>query len=282
MDRVAVFVDSGYLFAEGSRALSGRKLQRGEINLDYDGVICSLKAFSEQVSQLPLLRIYWYDGTSQGPSTQHIALAEKGYMKVRLGFVNSYGQQKGVDSLVVTDMITLARNGAMAECVLLSGDEDIRVGVQQAQEYGARVHLLGIKPARSSQSQFLRQEADSLHEWESDDLSVFLECQPRASIQPEGQREAPIVGSHVPMNIPSSLREVAQMIAGEIPHSDIEALIDQIESTGQRPYEIDARLLRMSQSALKHDLDSREKESVRGEFLSALQDRNTERNESVL
>lgn len=228
MDRVAVFVDAGYLFAEGSRALSGSKLQRGEIDLYYDGVICSLKTFSEKVSQLPLLRIYWYDGTSQGPSTQHIALAEKGYMKVRLGFVNSYGQQKGVDSLVVTDMITLARNGAMAECVLLSGDEDIRVGVQQAQEYGARVHLLGIKPARSSQSQFLRQEADSLHEW------------------------------------------------------DIEALIDQIESTGQRPYEIDARLLRMSQSALKHDLDSRERESVRSEFLSALQNRNAERDESVL
>lgn len=102
MDRVAVFVDAGYLFAEGSRALSGSKLQRGEIDLDYDGVICSLKTFSEKVSQLPLLRIYWYDGTSQGPSTQHIALAEKGYMKVRLGFVNSYGQQKGVDSLVGT------------------------------------------------------------------------------------------------------------------------------------------------------------------------------------
>ena len=281
MDRVAVFVDAGYLFAEGSRALSGSKLQRGEINLDYDGVICSLKTFSEKVSQLPLLRIYWYDGTSQGPSTQHIALAEKGYMKVRLGFVNSYGQQKGVDSLVVTDMITLARNGAMAECVLLSGDEDIRVGVQQAQEYGARVHLLGIKPARSSQSQFLRQEADSLHEWKSDDLRVFLKCHPRASLQQEGRREAPPVGSYVPRNIPSNLREVAQMVAGEIPHSDIEALIDQVESTGQRPYEIDSRLLRMSQSALKHDLDSRERESVRSEFLSALQNRNAERDESV-
>ena len=47
-------------------------------------------------------------------------------VKVRLGLVNSYGQQKGVDSLIVTDMLTLARNRAMAHCVLLSGDEDLR------------------------------------------------------------------------------------------------------------------------------------------------------------
>ena len=47
-------------------------------------------------------------------------------MKVRLGFVNSLGQQKGVDSLIVTDMLTLARNRAVAECVLLSGDEDLK------------------------------------------------------------------------------------------------------------------------------------------------------------
>ena len=76
-------------------------------------------------------------------------------------------------------MITLARNRAMAECVLLSGDEDLRVGVQQAQEYGVRVHLLGIKPARGSQSLFLLQEADATHEWEASDLRSFMQCDPR-------------------------------------------------------------------------------------------------------
>ena len=50
--------------------------------------------------------------------------------------MNSSGPAKGVDSLIVTDMITLARNGAMSDAVLLSGDEDLRVGVQQAQEFG--------------------------------------------------------------------------------------------------------------------------------------------------
>lgn len=60
------------------------------------------------------MRIYWYDGTSQGPTPQHITLADQADVKVRPGFVNPRGEQKGVDSLVVTDMLTLARNGAMA------------------------------------------------------------------------------------------------------------------------------------------------------------------------
>ena len=142
MDRVAVFVDAGYLFAQGSKEMCGRKLLRGEISLDHQALIRALKDFAERISKLPLLRIYWYDGTSQGPTSQHNTLADQADMKVRLGFVNSAGQQKGVDSLIVTDMISLARNRAMADCVLLSGDEDLRVGVQQAQEYGVRVHLL--------------------------------------------------------------------------------------------------------------------------------------------
>lgn len=34
MDRVAVFVDAGYVFAQGSVLLAGKKLPRGEIALD--------------------------------------------------------------------------------------------------------------------------------------------------------------------------------------------------------------------------------------------------------
>ena len=143
---------------------------------DHRAVAAKLKAFAEAVSDLPSLRIYWYDGTSQGPTPQHVTLARQKDVKVRLGSVNPQGQQKGVDSLIVTDMITLARNGAMAECVLLSGDEDLKVGVQQAQVYGVRIHLLGIKPARGSQSLFLLQQADATHEWEGSDLNSFLKC----------------------------------------------------------------------------------------------------------
>lgn len=174
MDQVAVFVDAGYLFAQGSVALFGEKLRRGEILLDEIAAIRAMTEFAQRQSGCRLLRIYWYDGTSSGPSAQHAAIAYLDNTKVRLGFVNSMGEQKGVDSLLVTDMITLARNRSMTDAVLIAGDEDLRVGVQQAQEYGVRVHLVGIKPARGSQSTFLLQEADTSTEWDSATLAQFL------------------------------------------------------------------------------------------------------------
>ena len=217
-----------------------------------------------------MLRIYWYDGTSQGPTSQHIALAEQTDVKVRLGFVNSQGQQKGVDSLIVTDMITLARNGAMAECVLLSGDEDLRVGVQQAQEYGVRVHLLGIKPARGSQSLFLLQEADVTHEWEASDIGSFIQCSPHVEPVPASPEN---VGTPDSQGVADSLEDVARRIANEVPKAEIAALVGSIRKTNLRPRDKDAKLLAMSRGVLGKDLDSSQKSKVRAAFLSALEAR---------
>lgn len=177
MDRVAVFVDAGYLFAQGSVLLAGSRQPRGHLVIHHTAAIQSLAAFAQAVTGLSLLRIYWYDGTSTGPTAQHLAFANHPNVKVRLGFVNSVGEQKGVDSLIVTDRIDLARNRAMADAVLLSGDEDLRVGVQQAQALGVRVHLLGIKPGRGTQSQFLMQEADTVHEWAEAELKRVTRTQ---------------------------------------------------------------------------------------------------------
>ena len=217
-----------------------------------------------------MLRIYWYDGTSQGPTTQHITLAGRADVKVRLAFVNSLGQQKGVDSLIVTDMITLARNRAMAECVLLSGDEDLRVGVQQAQEYGVRAHLLGIKPARGSQSLFLLQEADLTHEWEASDLSSFLQCDPHVEPFPTLSGHA-VTPDH--QDVAGSLEDVARQVANEVPQADVAALVDTIRKTDRRPKELDAKLLGKSRGVLGGDLDASQKFTVRATFLTALEAR---------
>ena len=77
MDRVAVFVDAGHLFAQGSEELCGVKVPRGSIGLDHTILRATLTEIAERLSCLPLLRIYWYDGTSQGPSAEHIALADQ-------------------------------------------------------------------------------------------------------------------------------------------------------------------------------------------------------------
>jgi len=275
MDRVAVFVDAGYLFAQGAKALCGQKLERRFVSLDYQAAARQLTAFAEEVSGLPLLRIYWYDGTSIGPTPQHQTLADQPNIKVRLGFVNSMGEQKGVDSLIVTDMITLARNRAIASCVLLSGDEDIRVGVQQAQEYGVRVHLLGIKPARGSQSLFLLREADSSDEWAGGDIGSFLRCnQPSSTlVAPASRTDAGMSAGRGEESVDDSLQRIAYELAEEIALPDVSATVDEIHATGQRPRHIDARLLAMSRNAIGRDLAAHEKRTARDSFLDALEKR---------
>ncbi|MDE0420999.1 MAG: NYN domain-containing protein [Gammaproteobacteria bacterium] len=175
MDRVAVFVDAGYLYAEGSRALAGRPLTRSAVVLDPPSAVSVLTHFAREQSGLPLLRIYWYDGTAHRPTRAQVALSEEAGVKLRLGRLDGGGRQKGVDALMASDLVGLARNRAMTDCVLLTGDDELRVAVAEIQQLGVRVHLLAIAPAARSQSRLLRQEADSVHEWSAKDLA-FMSC----------------------------------------------------------------------------------------------------------
>lgn len=154
LNRIAVFVDAGYLFAQGSVALTGSKKPRADLALDAPAVISEFRSLcAKKAAGCSLLRIYWYDGALGARlSSDQALLARLDDVKVRLGFINTSGQQKGVDSLIVTDLIELARQKAICDAMLLSGDEDVRVGVQIAQNYGVRLHLLGIHPTRGSQS----------------------------------------------------------------------------------------------------------------------------------
>ncbi|MEO8926188.1 MAG: NYN domain-containing protein [Caulobacteraceae bacterium] len=149
MTCVAIFVDAGYLFAQGSVALTGAKRTRSELRLNDAAVIAALTSVAHEKSEgARLLRIYWYDAPLQsGMSAQQSGLAFTDHVKLRLGVLNGRGEQKGVDSLIVTDLIELARNRAISDAVLVSGDEDVRIGVQIAQNYGVSVHLVGLHPA---------------------------------------------------------------------------------------------------------------------------------------
>jgi uncharacterized LabA/DUF88 family protein len=273
MDRVAVFVDAGYLFAQGAGLRFGEKLPRGKLDLDYRVATTSLQRFAESVSGLKLLRTYWYDGTSTGPTSQHLALAYLDSVKVRLGFVNSNGEQKGVDSLIVTDMIALARNRAMADAVLLSGDEDLRVGVQQAQDLGVRVHLLGIKPSRGSQSSFLIQEADTTHEWDESVIAPFLNR--RSATRTHDVPPTMQMVSSVPTEpaIAVDIEAVIHRVVAEIEESDIAAVADTLASTKMVPPEQDRALLARCRARIGRDLDSSEKKYARARFANLCQQR---------
>jgi uncharacterized LabA/DUF88 family protein len=182
MKRCAVFVDAGYLFAQGAKAAYDKALQRRQLAFNPLAFRALLDKRLIGATSSELLRIYWYDGARDGasnPSQQEIA--ESDDFKLRLGFINSEGQQKGVDSLIVTDLVELARNGSISDAILISGDEDIRIGIQIAQSFGVRVHLVGIHPARGSQSRTLRWEADTKFEWSASDARSFLRLAGHAS-----------------------------------------------------------------------------------------------------
>jgi len=271
MDRVGVFIDAGYLFAQGSVLLAGKKLPRGESVLDGAKMIEVVETFAKRATGLPLLRIYWYDGTSAGPTKQHLKLAYLPGLKLRLGFLNSMGEQKGVDSLIVTDMIALARNDAIAEAVLISGDEDLRVGVQQAQEHGTRDHLVGIKPARGSQSSFLLQEADATYEWGEADISPFLSLrEPRATV-PVAES---LVGTHIDLSEPRDvLQVVADAVAATIDASQLATTIAEARESGAVAKDLHAKLLTKSRRTLGRDLVSEEKRELKRLFLESCEAR---------
>jgi len=227
-----------------------------------------VKAFSDfaaRISGAELLRVYWYDGTSTGPTAQHLTLAHVQDVKVRLGFVNSVGEQKGVDSLIVTDMITLGRNRAISNAVLVSGDEDLRVGVQQAQEFGVRVHLVGVKPSRGSQSLFLLQEADTTHEWTTDEISAFLSCHPNTA--PSDPIVPAISSVNAPADVENRLEGVANRVAARLDRSEIEGLVEAVERMGQIPRDIDKQLLGGARADFERELNPAEKKDIRKRFV---------------
>jgi uncharacterized LabA/DUF88 family protein len=178
--RVAVFVDAGYLYAQGSALITGSetKKPRKFVSIDGKSIVNRLTKLAISISgKKELLRIYWYDGApATGRSPEQIELAQLDNVKLRLGQLNSAGQQKGVDSLIVTDLMELARNNAISDAVVVTGDEDIRIGVQIAQSHGVRVHLLGIGAAtdKGSQSLTLQDEADTVTEWNKSDVETFM------------------------------------------------------------------------------------------------------------
>lgn len=261
MDRAAVFVDAGYLFAASSRLLTGELLPRSRLTLDYDAVLDLFARLVTETAGMPLLRIYWYDGTATGPTPQQITLAYRPSVKVRLGFVNQNGEQKGVDSLIVTDLISLSRNRAMADALLLTGDEDIRVGVQQAQEFGVRVHLLGIAPARENQSRFLVQEADSVRELGATEVESFLSIAPPVS-------DAPSPVEPRAAAAPGALDVIARRIAEELRPEEREAMLTA-SAGGSVPAHIDRQLLLAGSQSLGCQLTGPQKREIRTAFLAA-------------
>jgi hypothetical protein len=269
MLQIAVFVDAGYLYAQGSVLLAGSKQPRSRVRLNVPTMLADLLAQAKGVEpNARLLRVYWYDGLARGGSLniEQRAVAESENVKCRFGTINSRGEQKGVDSLIVTDLIELARTHAISDALILSGDEDIRVGVQVAQTYGIRVHLLGIQPARGSQSPDLLAEADTIQEWAENKVATWLSVieDPGLAIEEDlpGTEDQEWMAAVVVSRI-GSLSVAAASAIYEFAQSN----------RNQIPQDFDRPSLGIARDAIKRDLTPDERRAFRASLLDAIREK---------
>jgi uncharacterized LabA/DUF88 family protein len=278
MDRLGIFVDAGFLFASGSLAITGDEVARIHLSLNEQAVIAQLIQTAAELSGgIPLLRVYWYDAIGhKGPNLEQKRLANSNNVKLRAGTLNGSGQQKGVDSMIVIDMIELARNHAISDAVLLSGDEDVRVGVQFAQNYGVRVHLIGIanQVGRKNQSSSLVQESDTHHQWTPEIVSSFLSVR-TPKVKPVPQ-EVPVVNPIPPavndevLNAEQAAVAIEAIVRGyvsDLVQNDVIVLKEHLKDRPSIPREFDAKLLYISREAIKRSLDLPERKLARQLFV---------------
>jgi len=174
------FVDSGYLKAEGARALSSGDAG-GRVRLDAGRVVEWIRdlASSELIDE-PFLRCYWYDGAFDPNDQRSVsqrryfdAIASTPGLSLRLGHlverqdrhragieralerfgidpvefsrVHDYRRpevtQKGVETLMVTDLLSAAFRSQMSTAVVMAGDRDLAEALRVVQEQGTRVVL---------------------------------------------------------------------------------------------------------------------------------------------
>ncbi|MER8043306.1 NYN domain-containing protein [Streptomyces sp. NPDC094032] len=165
VDRCVVLVDAGYLLGAAASLLAGEPA-RSRITVDHAALIQQLRERAEADTQLPLLRIYWFDGApDRVPQPEHRRLRVMPRVTVRLGaLTRAEGRwaQKGVDAAMHTELTELARNGACSDIVLVTGDGDLLPGLMSAKEHGVAVHLWAVQAADGdyNQSEDLVAEAD--------------------------------------------------------------------------------------------------------------------------
>lgn len=275
MDRCALFVDAGHLLVEAGKLCLDSHGRR-EIECNFSPLLESLGRLAAEHSRLPLLRAYWYDAAPDGiPTAEQQEIAALSRVKVRLGRLVA-GRQKGVDSLIVRDLICLARDRAVATMYLLSGDEDLREGVLAAQEMGVMVVVLGI-PARKNQENQARsliREADEHLVLEQSFWAPYFSNSP---LQPSSNalEDKPELATGRDFESTNSHRigqAFALAWAGRATPEELRALLGQ---RPEIPKQLDVRLLKHGEQALSLNLHERQdlKKGLRAGFWSGLTER---------
>jgi uncharacterized LabA/DUF88 family protein len=196
MDRCALFVDAGYLLADGAMAVHGTR-HRETVSWDFGGLLQLLNNLARERTGMPLLRCYWYEATVEGRrAPEHDALADLPGLKLRLGRIRP-GRREGVDTEIHRDLMTLARNGALADAVVVSGDEDLAQVCADAQDLGIRVTVVHVAvDGNWTISRVLRQECDDLIEIGSGHLRPYVNLLTGADVLGGSTTVGPLSNGH--------------------------------------------------------------------------------------
>lgn len=150
------FIDSGYLKA-GARKFFGLQ---GAIHLDGQEVEAWASYAYRMGDGAQVLRSYVYDGAlppeDRGYAEQRARfdeLAAQPGIRLRLGHQTerragtgrSYYEQKGVDTLLVLDLVRMAQQGAFDVAMVVAGDRDLAEALRViADDYARRVIVFGV------------------------------------------------------------------------------------------------------------------------------------------
>jgi NYN domain len=175
VDRCALFVDAGYLLADGAMAVHGTR-RRESVSWDYEGLLQLLGNLARDRAGLPLLRCYWYEATVGGRRTaEHDALADLPGIKLRLAKLRP-GRREGVETEIHRDLTVLARNRAISDAVVVSAEEDLAQVLSDVQDLGLRVTIVHVTVHGNwTISRSLRQECDDIMELTSAHLRPYAE-----------------------------------------------------------------------------------------------------------
>jgi uncharacterized LabA/DUF88 family protein len=200
VETLAGFVDHGYLRAEGARRLGiDRRCVRTDARLVVEWIrACGAQGTPGAAQRF--LRAYWYDGawdlrdprrTSQERFFRAIAAHEG--VQLRLGHLDEISpawqsdlraalaalkvdparfaeqfsirpevRQKGVDTRITLDLVSLAQRGAIDTAVVIAGDRDLAEALRSAQDEGVLITI--ATPDTRTVSHEMRAIADRLVE----------------------------------------------------------------------------------------------------------------------
>lgn len=280
MDRHAIFVDAGYFYAAGAQAAFGLATSRKRVSVKSPATLLNdlAAAAAVPVDAKPLLRVYWYDAMP-GPrlSLEQSAIALLPAVKLRLGALNSAGEQKGVDSLIVTDLIELARNGAISDAVLVSGDEDLRIAVQLAQSFGVKVHILAAGNPAQNVSSSLQMEADSVSALDGAWFANHFIKAALTAAPATVALEQPAMAQKAAVKEPSLVEAAEQICAAllsEATSTQVSGLHEHFKAQQSVPPEFDRKLIAKVAALLAgRKLSGDEMRSVRGVFVQQVRNR---------